>query len=119
MGAHTAGTTTQGISNNLIYFSGDNNITLSGNANTIIISGPSVAGAQTGISGQGVSDTTYSSGTVIFSASANITLGSSVNGASQYVRFSVSNQSTQTNNIINALSISGNNTSGVMASVSS
>jgi hypothetical protein len=46
-------------------------------------------GAQTGISGVGVSDTTYTSGTFIFSNQANVTIGSSVDGASQYVRFSV------------------------------
>ena len=79
---------------------GGNNVTLSqitaaGALNTIVISGANVGGAQTGISGVGVSDTTYSSGTVIWSAQANVTLGSSVNGASQYVRVSVGSQSNQ------------------------
>jgi hypothetical protein len=41
------------------------------------------------IDGIGVSDTTYFSGSVIFSNQANITINSSVNGASQYVQFSV------------------------------
>src|SRR4029077_8741586 len=50
-----------------------------------------VGGAQTGISGIGASDTTYTSGTVIWSGQNNITIGSSVNGASQYVRLSVGN----------------------------
>ena len=88
---NTAGTNTQGISNNIVYFSGGNNVTLSGNASTIVISGANAGGAQTGISGQAVSDTTYTSGTVIFSAQTNITLGSSANAGSQYIRFSVGN----------------------------
>lgn len=49
------------------------------------------AGAGTGISGVGASDTTYSSGTVIWSGQNNVTIGSSVDGASQYVRLSVGN----------------------------
>jgi hypothetical protein len=48
-------------------------------------------GNQTAISGIGVSNTTYTSGTVIYSADANITIGSSVNGASQYIKLSVGN----------------------------
>lgn len=46
-------------------------------------------GAQTAISGIIASDATYTSGSVYFSGQNNITIGSSVNGASQYVRFSV------------------------------
>ena len=42
VGANTAGTTTQGISNNIIYLSGGNNVTLSGNASTIVFSIPNV-----------------------------------------------------------------------------
>ena len=44
--------------------------------------------AATAISGIGASNSTYTSGTVIFSNQANITIGTSVDGASQYVRLS-------------------------------
>jgi fibronectin-binding autotransporter adhesin len=75
-------------------FEGGNNITLSqitgANAvNTIVISGANAGGAQTGISGIIASDATYTSGSVYFSNQANVTIGSSVDGASQYVRLSV------------------------------
>jgi hypothetical protein len=76
------------VSSGTLTLAGGNNITLSQNGNAITISGANVGGAQTGISGIGVSDTTYTSGTVIWSAQANVTLNSSVNGASQYVRIS-------------------------------
>ena len=55
----------------------------------------SVQPAQTGISGIVASDATYSSGTVLFSNAGNITISSSVNGASQYVQLSVAAQSVQ------------------------
>jgi hypothetical protein len=89
-GNNTSGTTgsNQG---GTIYFSGGNNITLSGNSNTIIVSGPNAGGAQTGISGLAGSNTTFTSGTVIMSADANLTISSSINGASQYIKFSVGN----------------------------
>jgi hypothetical protein len=61
------------------------------NGLTLSISAPNVGGAQTGISGFGVSNTTYTSGTIIVSGQNNITIGSSVNGASQYIRLSVPN----------------------------
>lgn len=68
------------------------NVTMSQSVNgasgTLSIYAGAVA-AVTGISGVGASDTTYSSGTVIWSGQNNITIGSSVNGASQYVRLSV------------------------------
>lgn len=57
---------------------------------TLSLSGPAPGGgAQTAISGVVASDATYTSGTVIWSGQNNITIGSSVNGASQYVRLSV------------------------------
>jgi hypothetical protein len=88
-GNNTAGTTSWTGGQN-VTLSGGNNITLSGNSNgQIVISAANAGGAQTGVSGIGVSDTTYSSGTIIFSNQSNITIGSSVNGASQYVRLSV------------------------------
>lgn len=75
-----------------VLFAGGNNITLSQSINgvsaTITISGANAGGAQTGISGIVVSDTTYTSGTVSFSNAGNITISSSVNGATQYIRLS-------------------------------
>ncbi len=43
------------------------------------------------IAGVVASDATYTSGTIYFSGQNNLTVGSSVNGASQYVRLSVGN----------------------------
>lgn len=47
------------------------------------------AGGGTAISGIVVSDATYTSGTVSFSNQNGVTIGSSVNGATQYIRLSV------------------------------
>lgn len=117
---NTAGNT--GISTGIDWVvAGSNNITISestaaGGPNTLWVSGPSVAGAQTGISGIANSQTTYTSGTVSLSDQANITIASSVNGATQIFKFSVANQSVQTQGITaDELSIgvsTGGNTSG-------
>lgn len=86
---NTAGTTSS-AQGTKIYFSGGANVTLSGNNNTIVVSGGAGgAETQTGISGISQSQTMYTSGTVIMSEQANITINSSVNGALQYLRFSV------------------------------
>jgi hypothetical protein len=96
-GGNTSGDT--GVVTGRVVFVGGNNITVSGSTNagsmTITVSGPNVGGAQTGISGIVVSDTTYTSGTVSFSNQANVTIGSSANGATQYIRLSVAAQSNQ------------------------
>jgi hypothetical protein len=63
------------------------------------------AGALQGIA---VSNTTYTSGQVYLSAQANITLGTSVDGASQYVRFSIDPAGTGGGGI---LALSGSNAS--------
>lgn len=76
------------ISSGTAIFAGGNNITLSQDGQSITISGANVGGAQTGISGIVVSDATYTSGTVSFSNAGNITIASSVNGATQYIRLS-------------------------------
>lgn len=89
---NTAGNT--GLSTGIDWVvAGSNNITISqstaaGGPNTIWVSGPTVGGAQTGISGIIVSDATYTSGTVSFSNAGNITINSSVNGATQYIKLS-------------------------------
>ncbi len=90
---NTAGNT--GVSTGINWIlAGTNNITISestsaGGPNTLWVSGPTVGGAQTGISGIVVSDTTYTSGTVSFSNQNGVTIGSSANGATQYIRLSV------------------------------
>jgi hypothetical protein len=77
---NTAGNT--GISTGIDWvIAGSNNITISestagGGPNTLWISGPTVGGAQTGISGIVVSNTTYTSGTVSFSNLNGISFGS-------------------------------------------
>ncbi len=87
---NTSGTLTSFTAGTLVL-AGGNNITLSQSSNSITISGANVGGAQTGISGIGASNSTYTSGTVILSGQANITVGTSVDGASQYVRLSAPN----------------------------
>jgi len=77
------------VSSGTMIFAGGNNITLSQNGQSVTISGANAGGAQTAISGIVVSDTTYTSGTVSFSNQANVTIGSSANGATQYIRLSV------------------------------
>lgn len=84
-GGNTSGDT--GTVSNQLVFAGGNNITLSGSTNaggmTLSISGPNVGGAQTGISGLQVSNTTYTSGTVTFQNANGISFGSSgANGIS-------------------------------------
>jgi hypothetical protein len=85
----SAGSGYSNVSSGTLFLAGGNNITLSQNGANITISGANVGGAQTGISGMIVSDATYSSGTVLFSNVSNITISSSVNGGSQYIKLSV------------------------------
>lgn len=74
---NTAGTTSTSLTTEApIYFSGGNNITLSGNSNTIVIS----AGAGGGTTNQtgpniAVPGTTITSGTVVFSNSNGVSFG--------------------------------------------
>jgi fibronectin-binding autotransporter adhesin len=85
-GGNTSGNT--GIYSGQVVFAGGNNITLSvssgaAGAQTITISGANAGGAQTGISGLVVSNTTYTSGTVTFQNANGISFGSSgANGIS-------------------------------------
>jgi hypothetical protein len=85
-GGNTSGTS--GTFSGQMVFAGGNNITLSvataaGGAQTITISGANAGGAQTGISGMVVSNTTYTSGTVTFQNANGISFGSSgANGIS-------------------------------------
>jgi hypothetical protein len=69
------------ISSGTLYLAGGNNVTLSQNGQSITISGANAGGAQTGISGIIVSNTTYTSGTVSFSNANGITFGSSAGQA--------------------------------------
>lgn len=71
------------ISSGTLTLAGGNNITLSQVGNAITISGANAGGAQTGISGIQVSNTTYTSGTVLWQNANGITFGSSgANGVS-------------------------------------
>lgn len=89
----SAGTASGNLSS--VVFSNANGVSFGLNGSTITASIAAVGGAQTGISGIIVSDATYTSGTVSFSNQANVTIGSSVNGATQYIRLSVAAQSNQ------------------------
>lgn len=79
-----------------VVFAGGNNITLSQSTNgasaTITISGAVAGGAQTGISGLANSETTYTSGSVTFSALGAITIRSTTG---QHFQFSVNAQTVQ------------------------
>ena len=59
-----------------VQISGSNNITVSYNASTILISGPNTHAQQTGISALVVSDNTFTSGTVTLSNANGISFGS-------------------------------------------
>jgi hypothetical protein len=111
------------VSSGTAFFAGGNNITLSQNGQSITISGANAGGAQTGISGVVVSDATYTSGTVSFSGQNNITIGSSVDGATQYIRLSVGNYlttamaSNRGSDFVQAAAVfNGTNASGTIAS---
>lgn len=80
------------ISSGTLTIAGGNNITISQAGNAITISGPNVGGAQTGISGIANSETTYTSGTVSFSALGNLTIRSTTGNQFQ---FSVATQTVQ------------------------
>jgi hypothetical protein len=83
------------VSSGTMILAGGNNITLSQNGQSVTISGPNVGGAQTGISGVIVSNTTYTSGTISFVNSNGISFGSSgANGIS--ASYTVPTQSNQT-----------------------
>lgn len=100
---NTAGNT--GVSTGIDWvLAGTNNVTISqstagGGPNTLWVSGPTAAAAQTGISGFANSETTYTSGSVTLSALANITIRSTTG---QQFQFSVAG-TTGTGNL-NAIS---------------
>ena len=111
-GGNTSGNTTVNTGSRMVFV-GSNNITLSqgtaAGATTITISGPSVAGAQTGISGVANSQTTYTSGTVSLSELGAITIRSTTG---QQYQFSVNAQTTQTQGILSAGASNLGNTAG-------
>jgi hypothetical protein len=88
-GANTAGTTGSTLTTTgVLYFSGGNGITLSGNSNTIVISGAN-AGTGAGSFSAGMSNTGSTAGTsglvggqIVFAGTNGILLSQSVNGAS-------------------------------------
>lgn len=99
-GGNTSGDT--GTVSNRIVFAGGNNVTVSGSTNaggmSVTISGANAGGAQTGISGIIVSDTTYTSGTVSFSNANGISFGSSA-GQAITASYTVPTQTNQTGGI--------------------
>lgn len=91
----SAGAGYSNVSTGTVILAGGNNITLSQNGASITISGANVGGAQTGISGIQVSNTTYTSGTVTFQNANGISFGSSgANGIS--ASYTVPTQTNQT-----------------------
>lgn len=112
-GGNTSGNT--GVTGTRVVFAGGNNITVSqgtdANGATITISGANAGGAQTGISGIQVSNTTYTSGTVTFQNANGISFGSSgANGIS--ASYTVPTQTNQTLSVIVSSNTTGN-TSGM------
>lgn len=82
LGGNTSGALAL-VSTGTLFLAGGNNITLSQNGNSVTVSGANAGGAQTGISGLVVSNTTYTSGTVTFQNANGISFGSSgANGIS-------------------------------------
>lgn len=105
---NTGTTGSSAVANSGFVLAGGNNVTLSQSNNTISIYAATPGGVQTGISGIGVSNTTYTSGTVILSAYRYVTIETSVDGASQYARFIAENPGVvQLNGTDGSVSISG------------
>jgi hypothetical protein len=102
----SAGAGYSNITSGTAILLGGNNITLSQNGASITISGANVGGAQTGISGLMVSNTTYTSGTVSFSNANGISFGSS---AGQAITASYTVPSTA--GLISAFKVSGGGSS--------
>lgn len=130
MGVSTAGNTSGDtrVDVGRYVLQGGNNVTLSqitaaNGLNTIVFSGPNAGGAQTGISGVQVSDTTYTSGTVSWRNANGISFGSSgANGVSaSYTVPTVTNSSlTLSDNAtsITAARLAFTNLNGVTLSLS-
>lgn len=106
----SAGTTSNNLS--AITFSNANGVTFGMNASTITASVAAAAGAQTGISGIQVSNTTYTSGTVTFQNANGISFGSSgANG------ISASYTVPSTAGLISAINVSGGTTSNNLSAI--
>lgn len=84
---------------------------------SLVLNVPAGAG-QTAISGIVASDTTYTSGTVSFSNQNGVTIGSSVNGATQYVRLSVATSYAASDHSHGNPTLALTNLSGTTASAS-
>lgn len=100
------------VSSGVLTLAGGNNITLSQNGNAITLSGAAAGGAQTAISGISVTDTMYTSGTVVFTGSNMVTVKSS--GAGQTVIIDAT-QSVQSQNFVAVIG-SGANGNGTFTS---
>lgn len=86
----SAGTTSQNLS--AVTFSNGNGVSFGLNGSVVTASVAAAGGAQTGISGLANSETTYTSGSVTFSALGAITIRSTTG---QQFQFSVNSQSVQ------------------------
>jgi hypothetical protein len=108
----SAGAGYSNISTGTVLLAGGNNITLSQNGASITISGANAGGAQTGISGIQVSNTTYTSGTVTWQNANGISFGSSgANGVS------ASYTVPSTAGLLSAVNLSAGTTSGNLSAV--
>lgn len=89
--SYTVPSVTEYFSRTSTTFNGTNvsgSLTINTNGLRVDLSVAAAGGAQTGISSVIVSDATYTSGMISFSNQANVTIGSSVDGATQYIRLS-------------------------------
>lgn len=115
---NTAGDT--GMTATRLVLVGSNNLTLSqatgANGATVTFLGADTHAVQTGISGLIASDATYTSGSVYFSNQNGVTVGSSVDGASQYVRLSVNTSYAASNHSHGDPQLNLTNLSGTTAS---
>ncbi len=109
LAGNTSGTLAQ-VSSGTLTLAGGNNITLSQNGNAITISGANAGGAQTGISGVVVSNTTYTSGTVSFSNANGISFGSSA-GQAITASYTVPTQTNQSIGIYGSSQTTGQSSS--------
>lgn len=91
----SGGTTSNNLS--AVTFADGNGVSFGLNGSVITASIPAIAGAQTGISGLANSETTYTSGSVTFSALGAITIRSTTG---QQFQFSVNSQTAQTENVV-------------------
>ena len=90
-GTHTAGTTASPMGS-VLYLQGGDNITLSGNSNTIVISGNAGTGGAGGVGIGNTATIPFTSGSVQFSGenlTVNTSQGTGTQSTNQYIQLSV------------------------------